>query len=180
MSQKLIQGEVIGAEKQVLPEEYENIQRVKDLWANGVEDLTIRGLLGMSMTAWRELLKLMKELDNASCDNHVAYLKYQAKNHKRSQELDDLRLFAQSTGEINSAIKAFQLASDLDKQNIEIGQKLGVLAGEVLRIEKFVKSENSVEVLFASIPEEKRIEAEEELMQLTRQMLIAGVEFGTE
>jgi hypothetical protein len=173
---KIIQGEVLDPSQNVYPEDYDLICRVRDLWANNVDDMTIRGLLSLSMTKWRSLMKCIKELEEVAKDNGIAYQKFMAKSQKRAKDLEELRLYATSNGEINSAIKCFQLESDIDKQAIEIGQKLGVLAGEVVRIEKYVKNENSVEVLFQGISEDKRISAEEDLKILTQQLLSCGVE----
>jgi hypothetical protein len=173
---KTIEGEVVDPKERILPDEYDLIQRVKDLWANNNDDLTIRSILGLSMSKWRDLMKQIKELDELVRDNGIAYQKFIAKSQKRAKDLEELRLYATSNGEINSAIKCFQLESDIDKQAIEMGQKLGVLAGEVVRIEKYVKNENSVEVLFQAIPEDKRLSAEEDLKLLTQQLLSSGVE----
>jgi hypothetical protein len=130
------------------------------------------------MTRWKEIMKLIKELDALGRDNHVAFLKYSAKSQKRSKEIEELRQYATSNGEISAAVNMFKLEADIDKQLIDVGQKLGVLSGEVIRIENYVKNENSIEILFSEMPEEIRLNAENDLKLLAQKMIAAGVEFG--
>lgn len=151
------------------------IQRIRDLWANNNDDLTVRVILDISSEKWKYLMKKLKEITQVDQDNHIAYQRYLAKQGRRSKELEELRTYATSLSEIGNAVKCFTLENQIDHEILSIGQKLGVLEGEVIRIEKTVKKENSVEVLFQNLEIDKKKEAERELKDLTQALMNDGI-----
>ncbi len=162
-------------QEEIFPPEYELIKKIIDLWANKNSDMVIRDLLSITKTHWNYLMKLIKEMGDTTGDNRLQYEKYIAKQNKRSKELEDLRLYAQATNDLNTAIKCFQLESDIDKSHIEIGQKLGVLEGEVIKVEKTVKNTNSIEVLFENVPELERESAKNDMLLLVQEIMSEGI-----
>lgn len=149
--------------------------RIRDLWANGVSDYDIRNVLGISSSKWTALMKKLKESTAMDHDNHIAYQRHIAKISKRSKDLETIRNHAMSLSEIGNAVKCMILENQIDNETLLLGQKLGVLENEVIRIEKTVKNENSVEILFKELPATKKIEAENDLKELTRLVLSEGI-----
>lgn len=158
-----------------LPEEYKVIMRIRDLWSNHVSDDEIRELLQISTNQWELLMRTMKEISFTEGDNRIAFEKYLARQQKRTQELKRLRIYAEGQEELGTAVKCFQLESDIDKSVIEMGLKLSVLKGEIIQTEVNVKHDVRLAAIFANLSPEQASAAQAELNSLTQELLAEGI-----
>jgi hypothetical protein len=148
------------------------LQRIRDLWANRVQDDEIRDVLGMDMTEWKRLMTVLKE--NALPDNHIEYEKFLAKTSKRQKELERVRNTAEAVEELSTAVKCFQLEHDMDKSLLEIGQKLNVLKPEIIKVEGEVQHDVRLAALFANLSPDKQPEATDALKELVQDLVTEG------
>lgn len=159
----------------VLPEEYKVIQRVRDLWANHINDDEIRELLQLNTQQWEALMRMMKEINFTEGDNHIAFEKFRAKQQKRSKELERLRIYAEGQDELGTAVKCFQLEADIDKSLIDVGVKLSVLKGEVIQVDVNTKTDVRLQHVFADLTPQIKEEAKNDLNDLAQMLLAEGI-----
>lgn len=145
------------------------------MWAKNVPDDEIRDILHLRPEEWRHLMKVMKEMDETEGDNHIAFAKFKAKTMKRAKELERMRLYAEGNEELPTAVKCFQLEAEGDRSLIEMGQKLGVLKGEVVETTINVKKDIRLSALFAHLTVEEASAAEADMRKLTQALLAEGI-----
>lgn len=156
------------------PEDYQIILKIVDLWGNNCSDMEIRETLSIPHDRWEDILKKIKKYGLSVADNRIAYERFLARQYKRSKELEVLRNYAISNDELGTAVKCFQLESDIDRSVIEMGQKLRVLEGEVIKIEKTV-THTSLDKLFATVPPELQGQAVDEMKELAKEIVQNGL-----
>lgn len=160
-----------------LPVEYKILLRIRDLWANNVEDSDIRNILHLSEQEWNDLMTLLKTLTYTDGDNVIQYQKFKAKADRRNKELEALRLIAEGDEEIGNAIKCHQLEAEQDRAIVDIAVKLGVLKGDVIRVEAHMEHDVRLAALLSNVPTDKQTEATHELTELAKLLTEEGVRF---
>lgn len=159
----------------VLPNEYKLIRRIREMWAKDVPTPEIREVLNIHAEEWKNLMRIMKELDESESDNYVSLEKYKAKQIKRKKELEQLRNYAESQDNLGTAVKCIQLESDIDKSFIELGQKLNVLKGEVVETNININTNLQLNAIFAHLEIDKQREAQDELNNMVQMLLAEGI-----
>jgi len=156
-----LEGELVKVYSpgEMLPVEYKTVLKIRDLWANGLTDDEVRDLLSITKTNWDLLMQVVVDLATGDRDNTLQYEKFKVKTAKRGRELEGLRLLAEGREEIGNAIKCHQIGAEMDKSLVEVGQKLGVLKGEVIKIQGEVKHSVELAAIFAHLTPDKQKEA---------------------
>ena len=156
----------------VLPAEFEKIRRIRDLWSNHLSDDDIRNVLNIGLDEWQRLVALMKI--HLQPDNFVEFLRFSERSRKRSKHLELSRNTAEAEGEVATAAKCIQIEAEIDRSNIEVGQKLGVISPEVLEIKGELKHNVALATLFAHLTPQMREETEDEIAKLAQDLITSG------
>lgn len=164
--------EQLGTTSTVLPAEFAKIRKIRDLWGNHLSDDDIRNVLNISMDEWRHLILVMKE--HLMPDNFLEYQKFTERSRKRAKHLELIRNTAEADGEVATAAKCIQIEAEIDRSTIEVGQKLGVISPETLKVEGELKHNVQLAGLFAHLTVEKQAEAEDEITKLAQDLITNG------
>lgn len=164
--------ESIGISSTVLPAEFEKIRRIRDLWSNHLSDDDIRNTLGISLDEWKRLIIVMKE--HLQPDNFVEFLRFSERSRKRAKHLELIRNTAEAEGEVATAAKCIQIEAEIDRSNIEVGQKLGVISAQTIEIKGELKHNVALSALFAHLAPEVREETEDEIAKLAQDLIMSG------
>lgn len=158
-----------------LPEEYKLINRIRDMWSNNCTDVEIRHVLNLSKAHWENLLTLIKANESTTGDNRIAYEKYLSKQRKRHKQLDEIGNYSLANEEIGNAIKCFQLQSEMDRADLDVGQKLGILQGETIHVKGEMTHDVQIQALFAHLTPVEREQAENDMKLLTQALVAEGL-----
>lgn len=159
------------------PETKSTLKKIRELWGKHLRDDEIRDVLNLTDAQWEFYTDLIRVESQKESDNTLSFEKYIAKVFHRADELQTLRVYAEATNELKTVIKCHELESKLDRELVEIGQKLGVLKPQVISIQKNVKHEHEIRIqaLFANLDENAREQAKKDFAELHRMMITDGV-----
>lgn len=164
--------EELNSKTSVLPAEFEKIRRIRDLWGNHLSDDDIRNVLNITLDEWQRLTDIMKQ--HLKPDNFVEFLKYSERSRKRAKHLELIRNTAEAEGEVATAAKCIQIEAEIDRSNIEVGQKLGVISPEKIEIKGELQHNVKLAALFAHLTPEVRDETEDEIAKLAQDLITSG------
>jgi hypothetical protein len=166
----------LAAFNSALPEEYKLIERIRDMWSNNCTDVEIRDVLNISKDRWEELLIIIKATETTTGDNRIAYEKFLAKQRKRHKQLDELANYSIATDQLPTAVKCFQMQSEMDRSDIEMGQKLSILTGETIHVKgELTHTDVHIQALFAHLAPDLKEQAEQDMKLLTQALVSEGI-----
>lgn len=149
------------------------LRRIRDMWANRLDDDEIQDVLSINKTEWRRLMTILKE--NALPDNHIEFEKFVARVQRRSRDLERVRNHAEAVEELSTAVKCLQLENDMDRAMLEFGQKLGIYRPEVIRVEGEMQHNVKLAAIFAHLPDDAKKAAEQDMKDIVQSLITEGV-----
>lgn len=128
-------------------------QKIKQFWAEGIDDTTVKAKLSLTSKQYNTRLKYIAR-DRYNENKELLLLKYEMKMQERYTQLKALMMTTKSE---HVRLKCIQEMGDIDEKFIDLGQRLGVFpqATKVTRSEIEAKAMTlGVNVDMSEIPED--------------------------